>query len=160
MVESTHDEIKREVIYGYWRDDKEAEKGYSREIVSAKLSKKYWDDLDNQPDVYPGCDTILKHFQRNVAENGDSEFYGFRTVDNEGNPGPYTWRTFVDLDEVTQNFARGIRELDLSPEVEGEGKMWRFFGIWSKNRWEWLSAMLSNMYVKTTTVGFFDAMGN
>jgi len=47
----------------------------------------------------------------------------------------------------------------LAPEVEGEGKQWRFIGIWAKNRWEWLTTLIANMYYNVTTVGFFDAMG-
>jgi len=53
-----------------------------------------------------------------------------------------------------------MRKLDLSPEIEGEGIMWRFAGIWSKNRPEWLMTALGCMYVRTATVGLFDAMSN
>lgn len=56
--------------------------------------------------------------------------------------------------------ARATRKLDLCPEIEGEGKMWRFAGIWSKNRPEWLMTALACMYVRTASVGLFDAMSN
>lgn len=36
--------------------------------------------------------------------------------------------------------------------------MWRFMGIWMKNRAEWTTTLLANMHYKITTVGFFDAM--
>lgn len=48
--------------------------------------------------------------------------------------------------------------LDLCPEVEGEGQMWKFIGIWAKNRWEWTTTLLASMHYKITTVGFYDAM--
>lgn len=37
--------------------------------------------------------------------------------------------------------------------------MWRFLGVWSKNRWEWVASILACMHYKITTVGFFEAMG-
>ena len=57
--------------------------------------------------------------------------------------------------------ARAIRNFDLSPEQpgeEGEGPN-RFIGIWSKNCAEWLISALAAMKVKTSVVGFYDAMG-
>jgi len=47
--------------------------------------------------------------------------------------------------------------------VEGineDGKDWSFCGIWSKNRWEWHTTMLSAMVCKATIIGFYDSMGD
>lgn len=49
--------------------------------------------------------------------------------------------------------------LNLVPEIEGEGKMWRFIGVWQKNRLEWTETLLAAMHYKVTTVGFYDMMG-
>jgi long-subunit acyl-CoA synthetase (AMP-forming) len=43
--------------------------------------------------------------------------------------------------------------------IQGEGKDQRFIGIWSKNRAEWAITEIAAMRVKTSVVGFFDAMG-
>ena len=59
-----------------------------------------------------------------------------------------------------QSFAKGLMVLDLCPKVEGDGRDWRFLGIWSKNRWEWTTTLLATMHYKITAVGFFDAMSN
>ena len=32
-------------------------------------------------------------------------------------------------------------------------------GIWSKNRWEWHTTMLSTMVMRTTLIGFYDSQG-
>lgn len=48
--------------------------------------------------------------------------------------------------------------MGLITEVEGEGKMWKFCGIWMKNRWEWSASLLSCMHFSITAVGFYDAM--
>uniref|UniRef100_UPI0035C6CB46 AMP-binding protein n=1 Tax=Serratia quinivorans TaxID=137545 RepID=UPI0035C6CB46 len=50
--------------------------------------------------------------------------------------------------------------LNLCPQIEGEEKMWRFIGIWMKNRWEWTATLLASMHYKITTVGFYDAMSS
>ena len=57
-----------------------------------------------------------------------------------------------------QNIARGLMNLNLVPQVEGEGKLWRFIGVWSKNRLEWTETQLASMHYNMTTVGFYDAM--
>jgi len=48
--------------------------------------------------------------------------------------------------------------LNLCPEVEGEDKLWKFCGIWMKNRWEWTASLIACMHYNITAVGFYDAM--
>lgn len=48
--------------------------------------------------------------------------------------------------------------LNLCPQIEGEGKLWRFIGVWQKNRREWTETLLASMHYNITTVGFYDAM--
>ena len=62
------------------------------------------------------------------------------------------------MNENAENLAKGIMALNLCPEIEGEGKMWNFIGIWSKNRAEWTTTLLASMHYSITTVGFYDAM--
>lgn len=57
-----------------------------------------------------------------------------------------------------RNFAKGMMKYNLCPEIEGEGKQWRFLGIWTKNRWEWTASLIASMFYSVTTVGFYDAM--
>jgi len=56
--------------------------------------------------------------------------------------------------------ARALRKDDLCPEIEGEGKMQRFCGLWSKNCPKWLITALACMKTRTSVVGFYDAMSN
>ena len=39
------DGIVRNTEYGKWREDKEAEQGYSRELINHQIEPKYYDDL-------------------------------------------------------------------------------------------------------------------
>jgi hypothetical protein len=66
MVESTNqgDGQVRNVIYAKWREDKPAEKGYSKELISVKTDPKYYDNLDAIPPAFEGCLTFLDHFER------------------------------------------------------------------------------------------------
>ena len=45
-------------------------------------------------------------------------------------------------------------------DIDEDGKEWRFCGIWSKNRWEWHTTMLSIMVQRATLIGFYDSMGD
>lgn len=45
--------------------------------------------------------------------------------------------TVQEIYDVSKYFGAGLMALNLIPEVEGEGKKWRFLGIQSKNRKEW-----------------------
>ena len=99
-------------------------------------------------------------FQLNVKNNRDRAYAGYREKDAEGNFGPYVWKTYGEIDEISSNLARGIKHLDLAPDVDGEGKKWRFLGLWAKNRWEWQTTLLAAIHYNITSVGFYDAMGS
>lgn len=70
------------------------------------------------------------------------------------------WESYAEVDEQCLNLSNGMMSLDLCPEVEGEGRMWRFVGIWCANRPEWSKTELACMHCNVTTVGFYDAMGH
>lgn len=73
--------------------------------------------------------------------------------------GDYKWKSFKEVAETAGAIGRGIMELGLFNEDEGDGRMWKFTGIWSKNRREWLETELANCHFTITTIGFFDSMG-
>jgi long-chain acyl-CoA synthetase len=74
--------------------------------------------------------------------------------------GDFKFMTYAEVDEKVTNLAKGIMSENLCPELEAEGKMWRFAGVWAKNRWEWSAVELAGMHFKGTTVGFFDQMSH
>lgn len=47
---------------------------------------------------------------------------------------------------------------DFAHAQEVEGKTMRNFGIWSKNRWEWLATQVSAWYACACVAGFYDSM--
>ena len=111
-----------------------------------------------------GDQTLLECFQSHVANRGDEPFLGRRPMvgtNENGGPifGGYRGGPYRQVSEDVENLANGMVALGLAPEVEGEGKKWRFIGIWSQNRPEWAKTLIACMHYKMTTVGFYDAMG-
>ena len=123
------------------------------------LDAKFYDDLDSQPPVKPNCRTFLDYFELNVKERRNEPYLGTRVKLNDKEFGDYKWQSFGQVEEICQNLARGMSKLGLVTETEGEGKKWKFVGLWSKNRYEWLATHIANMYYNYTTIGFFDSMG-
>ena len=88
---------------------------------------------------------------------------GTRQRNPDGTFGAYAWQTWGEIHEKYEAIAKGCIKLDLCPvveEIKEDGKEWRFCGIWSKNRWEWHTTMLSIMVQRATLIGFYDSMGD
>ena len=49
--------------------------------------------------------------------------------------------------------------MDLCQETSDDGQKFKFLGLWSKNKWQWHTAMLACMHYKMTAIGFYDAQG-
>ena len=145
------------VKYGFWRTDKPREEGYSHELISGDFEAiKDSTDMDTL-DIYPapGITTIFKAFQNRAshAEQGKLNFLGTRVGTK------YEWMNFKEAEQTARNFAAGAEKLGLCPDIEAEGKIWRFIGIQAKNRKEWNLIHLANMYLRTTTVALYDTLG-
>jgi len=52
----SRDRYAENVVYGKFREDKEAEPGFSREIVHADVAPEFYDNLDGLPN-YQGLET-------------------------------------------------------------------------------------------------------
>lgn len=50
-------------------------------------------------------------------------------------------------------------KLNLSPQVEGEGRIWKFMGIYAKNREEWALTAIANTKNSVTTIALYDTLG-
>jgi long-subunit acyl-CoA synthetase (AMP-forming) len=104
----------------------------------------------------------LDFFEMHCRERPEADFLGTRTkslVDGKLTYGEYEWMSFAKTQEVTQSLARGLHHMGLANDCEGDGKSWKFVGIWARNRWEWMATYMANMHFNYTSVGFFDSMG-
>ena len=145
---------KSKFTYGYWRTDKEKEDGFSHELISSDTAKVGITDLDVLETLpHPGVDTLFKAVQRNYDRIPNNEWLGTRVGDK------YEWMSWKDSLDYAQILSYGIKKLGLCPEVEGDGQTFRFLGIQSKNRKEWVLTHVANIYQTNTTVAFFDTLG-
>lgn len=58
----------------------------------------------------------------------------------------YEWLTFKEVSDIAENLSYGLKALEMVPEVTHDGKTWKFLGIQSKNRKEWVLLHLANMH--------------
>ena len=49
--------------------------------------------------------------------------------------------------------------LNLVPEIEEEGRKWRFMGIYGKNREEWVLTDIADFKNSIVTIAFYDTLG-
>lgn len=142
-------------IYGEWNFEKEAEPGYTRELISCDT----WQIMDRtnleELDVleHPDVDTMYKALKRTVERIPNNDWLGTR-VGNE-----YKWITFRDGHEMAEALSLGIRHLELCPSIEAEDREWKFMGIISRNRWEWVITHVAGMHQSITTVPLYETLG-
>ena len=112
------------VCYGYWRKDKEASPGETHEFISSDSQfisdRCSLDELDALP--FEGIDTLTKALKRNLDRIPDQDYLGWRNGDH------YEWLTYKQTCEYSENLGQGELALGLVPEIEAEGKKWRFIG--------------------------------
>jgi long-chain acyl-CoA synthetase len=60
---------------------------------------------------------------------------------------------------MSKRLAKAMFHLNLSPEVQAEDKVWKFLGIYSKNREEWIISELAGISQGVTTVPLYDTLG-
>ena len=80
MVEAVPqgDGVERRIQYASWRQDKDPQEGYSRELISNRVDPRFYDDLGAIPQPFGENDTLFKLFKRNVADRPNENFLGTR----------------------------------------------------------------------------------
>ena len=96
----------------------------------------------------PGMDTLLKGFKSVAKKYPNAPYLGTRDEGKEGRP--YVWKTRSEVQKLSEELARGFEALGLIPEVEHDGKSWKFMGIMSKNREEWALTQFANFHMSVT----------
>lgn len=125
--------------YANFRTDKEAKKGYSKELIS----NEYKGDPDNISLVpFEGCESIYDAFLKHCASQGNNPFLGQRQKTGKQQ---YEFNSFNKVREEAEAFARGSVELNLCSKMHADDTDWSFLGIQSKNRIEWTTILLGSM---------------
>ena len=94
MVEATTttqgDGIERSVMYAKWREDKEAEPGYSKELVNVETPANVYDNMNDLPEYKEytkNYDNIIQCFLQQVEKKKDEPFMGTRCRNPDGSFG-------------------------------------------------------------------------
>lgn len=64
-----------------------------------------------------------------------------------------------DADDYVTSLARGLKALNMMPDVEADNKTWNFLGIYAKNRPEWVLCDLASTALNGTSIAFYDTLG-
>ena len=155
------------VQYAYFYGQKV--KGESRLLRNVNLNAG-----DPHPiEPFPGIDTLLKGFDRTVKRIPDRRFLGGREllgVEEAKDPatgrpvqvkkfGAYKWITFAEAKRTAVALAQAFEEKQLSPPDTSGGSPYRFFGMYSRNRVEWLLMDLALMHADISSVCLYDTLG-
>ena len=143
--------------------------GETRVLRNAALEPE-----DPQPvEPYPGIDTLLKAFDRTAARIPDAPFLGTRELlgteeekdARTGRPqqvkkfGAYHWITFAEAKSTSAALAQAIEERQLCQTDSSSGTRYRFFGMYSRNRTEWVLMDLALMHADIASVCLYETLG-
>jgi long-subunit acyl-CoA synthetase (AMP-forming) len=109
-------------------------------------------ELISEP--FSGMNTIWKAFEFSVKQHPERNFLGTRKVLSKDKFGEYEFKTYQQIDSDVRNFGAGLVTLGLTPEIQSERDgMFRFLGIYGKNREEWIvSDLAAHMLLLSMTL--------
>ena len=113
--------------------------------------------------MHLGIKTMWETFEINIKEGRDKkDFMGYRKKIRKGElEKKYTWITYGEANEKIMNFCRGLNVLNLCPKTDIENDdSFRFLGIYSKNRPEWLLSYFGAVRDSITIVTIYDTLGD
>jgi len=114
-------------------------------------------------DMHLGCKTVWDSFEINLKKNRHkNNFIGYRKkIKKDELEKKYTWITYEEAHELLLNFSRGLNVLNLCPEIKFDNESpFRFLGIYSRNKKEWLLSYLGAMRDSITIVTIYDTLGD
>ena len=110
-----------------------------------------------------GCKTVWESFEINLLKNRHkNNFIGYRKkIKKDLLEKKYTWITYEQANEILLNFSRGLNVLNLCPLIKfSDESPFRFLGIYSRNKKEWLLSYLGAMRDSITIVTIYETLGD
>ena len=148
--------LLKNITYGtYVSEPKKGETGVLRNpnVVNKPLRET----------MHLGCETVWDSFEINLKKNRHkNNFLGYRKKINKDElEKKFTWITYEEANELILNFSRGLNVLNLCPTINFEDdNSYRFLGIYSRNKIEWLLSYLGAMRDSITIVTIYDTLGD
>ena len=114
--------------------------------------------------MHLGIKTMWDTFEYNLKVGRENKnFVGYRKRNEKKElENKYTWVTYGEANTKILNFCRGLNVMNFCPkiELENETESFRFLGIYSKNRPEWLYSYFAAMRDTITIVTIYDTLGD
>ena len=148
--------LLKNVTYGtYINQPKEGETGILRNPnrVNSQLLET----------MHLGCETVWDSFEINLTKKRHkNNFIGYRKkIKKDELEKKFTWMNYEEANELIHNFSRGLNVLDLCPKIDFEDESsFRFLGIYSRNKKEWLLSYLGAMRDSITVVTIYETLGD
>ena len=108
-----------------------------------------------------GLDTLYKIFERTVKKYPNKSGLGNRERISKDKYGEYKYKTYKEIETEVIEYATGIALLNLCPEVKCKsGDTFKFLGIYSKNREEWMISDIASHMNSVSIVTLYDTLGD
>ena len=110
-----------------------------------------------------GTKTMWEAFEINLVKGrGKKNFIGYRKkISKDELEKKYTWITYEEANTKMVNFSKGLKILDLCPVLNLENETpFRFLGIYSRNKPEWLLSYFGAVRDSITVVTIYDTLGD
>ena len=125
----------------------------NKDVANGELSQK----------MKYGCETVLESFEINLKKDRHKcNFLGYRKKINKDElEKKFTWITYEEANELLTNFSLGLNVMNFCPVInfENEGQF-RFLGIYSRNKKEWLLSLLGANKDSITIVTIYETLGD
>ena len=109
-----------------------------------------------------GVRTTWEAMENNIKKGkGNVRMVGYRKrISKDNFEKKYSWITYQYVFDTCKNFAKGAAFLGLCPEFHSKiSGDFKFLGIYSKNRIEWIIAYLGSHANSVTIVTIYDTLG-
>ncbi len=99
-------------------------------------------------------------FNNNLKRFPEKRFLGTRQHIKGGKFGDhYNWKNYKEINDIIIQLIYGIETLNLCPEIIYKDEKFKFLGIYSKNREEWLTSYLACQLNSIIVVTLYDTLG-
>lgn len=146
----------KEANYGVYIENKK--EGETRIIRHPAIGNN---ELPKEP--FKGINTMWKALEFSYKNLPNNKFLGTRLKNLNGELGDYNWKTYAEAYEIILSFSCGLEKMNLCEEKdftkEGSSKF-KFFGIYSRNREEWVIADYACHALGVTVITFYDTLGD
>ena len=114
--------------------------------------------LKSDPNNYG---TILKAFEVQLLKHPDKNFLGTREYISPNKYGPYKWKSYSEIDTLSNYFLYAMAKLNLCPKIynDMDKKYYKFFGIYCRNKVEWIVSDLACQKDSIAIVTIYDTLG-